>query len=240
MNTLIAALLCLSLPRFAQANDVDKWLKKAQSAVAQQPVAAGLGDEKLAAGLKEALRVGTEKAVKLTARKDGYFGDAAIKILMPQKAQTLEKGLRKLGFGRQTDEFILSMNRAAEKAAPAARGLFVDALASMTVEDARKIYEGGDTSATEYFQGKTRVALVDAYKPIVRSAMKDFGVTEKYQSLTGKIPFAGLSAKLNVEDHVVGKALDGLFKTLGDQEREIRRNPAARVTNLLKEVFASR
>jgi hypothetical protein len=231
----LAAVLFLTAgPGFA--TDYGAMLKSAVDAAA--PAKTTLGADKLAAGLKEALKVGVDNAVKLTGRKDGYFADAAIKILMPEKAKRLETGLRKLGFGRQMDEFVLSMNRAAEKAAPAAREIFVDALTAMTIDDARRIYDGGDTAATQYFQTKTRATLKTAYRPIVRKAMRSYRVTEKYEELTDKIPFSALSASLNIEDHVVDKALDGLFKTLGDQEREIRKNPAARVTALLKEVFS--
>ncbi len=233
MKILLAAVLLVPAPCFAE--DFGALLKKAVSK--EVAVQAAPGAEKIAAGLKEALKVGMEKTVQLTGRKDGYFGDEAIKILMPEKIKRVEKVLRKVGMSRQMDEFVLSMNRAAEKASPAAQKIFLDALTAMTIEDAKRILDGGDTSATEYFQGKTREALVVAYKPIVRKAMGSYKVTEKYQELTDKIPFAGMSATLNIEDHVVGKALDGLFKTLGDQEREIRRNPAARATSLLKEVF---
>ena len=232
---LVAVLLAASVP--CRATDYGALLQKAVDAGEKaEGGKTELGADKIAAGLKEALKVGVEKTVKLTGRKDGYFADATIKILMPEKAKKLESMLRKLGMSRQMDQFVLSMNRAAEKAAPAARQIFVDALSAMTIEDARKIYGGGDTAATQYFQERTRAALTESYKPIVRKAMADYKVTEKYQELTDKVPF--FSASLDIEDHVVGKALDGLFKTLGDQEREIRRNPAARVTSLLKEVFS--
>src|ERR1051325_5860478 len=104
-----------------------------------------LSDTKIASGLKEALQVGTDNAVKSTGRVDGYFGNSAIKILMPERMQKLEKGLRAVGYGPQVDQFVLSMNRAAEKAAPAARQIFVNAILQMSFDDVRKIYSGGDT-----------------------------------------------------------------------------------------------
>jgi hypothetical protein len=110
-----------------------------------------LSDDKVVAGLKEALQVGTGNAVNLTGKVDGYFRNLAIKILMPKQLQTMEKGLRAIGYGPQVDEFILSMNRAAERAAPQARKIFVEAIREMTFTDARKILTGGETAATEYF-----------------------------------------------------------------------------------------
>ena len=115
----------------------------------------GLSDSKVASGLKEALRVGADNAVKFTGRRDGYFGNEAIKILMPNSLRPVEKGLRAVGYGPKVDGFILSMNRAAEAAAPAARKIFVDAILAMSFDDARKILSGGDTAATDYFKNKT-------------------------------------------------------------------------------------
>lgn len=198
-----------------------------------------LSDPQAASGLKEALRVGADNAVNLTGRTDGYFANEAIKILMPPKLRSLEKGLRAVGYGPKVDEFILSMNRSAEAAAPAARKIFGDAIMAMTFDDARKILSGGDTAATDYFKGKTSDQLKVAFRPYVEKTMGENGVTQQYEALTGKyqsIPFAK-SQDLDINDYVVGKALDGLFHELGDQERQIRQNPAARTTELLKEVF---
>ncbi len=115
----------------------------------------GLSDAKIGSGLKEALKVGTENTVNLTGRTDGYFMNQAIKILMPEKLRTLEKGLRAVGYGSEIDEFVLSMNRAAESAAPQAKQIFWDAIGEMSFEDARKILSGNETAATDYFKGKT-------------------------------------------------------------------------------------
>lgn len=197
------------------------------------------GDSKTASGLKEALQIGTDHAVDLTGTTDGYFKNEAIKILLPEKIQTVEKGLRMAGMGAKIDEFELSMNRAAEKAAPAARGIFKDALLQMTFDDARKILTGGNTSATEYFKGKTSEKLTAAFRPTVESAMADTGVVTQYKQLAGAIPALpfGRSQSFDITDYVVGKALDGLFYMLGQEERKIRTDPAAQITPLLKEVF---
>ena len=200
----------------------------------------GLSYSKVASGLKEALRVGVDKAVGLTGKTDGYFGNEAIKILMPSNLRTLEKGLRAIGFGPKIDEFILSMNRSAEAAAPSAKKIFGDAILAMSFEDARKILSGGDTAATDYFKGKTTDQLTVAFQPFVEKTMSQNGVTQQYKALTDQyqsIPFAK-SQTFDINKYIVAKALDGLFYELADQERQIRKNPAARTTSLLREVFA--
>ena len=199
-------------------------------------------DARTASGLKEALQIGTDHAVDLTGRQDGYFKNEAIKILLPGKLRTAEKGLRLAGMGGKLDEFELSMNRAAEKAAPAARGIFKQALTAMTFDDARRILTGGDTSATEYFKSRTSDKLRTAFRPAVESAMANTGVVMQYKQLTSglaSLPF-GKNANFDITEYVVGKALDGLFFMLGQEEKKIRTNPAAQITPLLKEVFGKR
>jgi len=199
----------------------------------------GLTDAKVAAGLKEALKVGTENTVNVTGHLDGYFKNQAIKVLMPEKLHSLESGLRMAGFGPQVDEFVLSMNRAAEKAAPAAKQIFWDAIGQMTFEDARGILSGKETAATDYFRAKTSDRLTTAFKPIVSDSMNQVGVTRQYKELVGKfqmLPFARTES-FDLDQYVVGKSLDGLFYVLGQEEVKIRTNPTARVTDLLKEVF---
>jgi hypothetical protein len=189
--------------------------------------------------LKEALKIGTGNAVNLTGKTDGYFLNQAIKILMPEKLRTLEKGLRAVGYGPQIDEFVLSMNRSAEQAAPAAKQIFWDALEQMTFEDARKILSGNETAATEYFKGKTTDKLTAAFRPVVDKSMNEVGVPRQYNELVGRyesIPFVKKET-FDLDSYVVTKALDGLFHVLGDEEKKIRTNPEARVTDLLKEVF---
>jgi hypothetical protein len=198
-----------------------------------------LSDSKINAGLKQALQIGAENSVQLVGRKDGYFANAAIKILMPKNLQPLEKGLRMVGYGPKVDDFVLSMNRSAEAAAPAARKIFVDAITSMSFDDARHILTGGDTAATEYFKQKTTPQLSAAFRPVVDKSMADNGVTKQYNSLVGQykaLPFAR-KQDLDITNYVVGKALDGLFFELGEEERKIRKDPAKQTTDLLKEVF---
>jgi Protein of unknown function (DUF4197) len=206
---------------------------------AASPVAAQLPDAKIADGLKGARKVATEKTVSLTGKTDGYFANQAIKILMPDKLKSLESGLRAVGYGSQIDEFVLSMNRAAESAATQAKQIFVDAIGKMSFDDARKILNGSNTAATDFFKSKTTPQLTTAFKPAVSNSMNDVGVTRQYKDLVGRfepIPFAKSQA-FDLDGYVVDKGLAGLFHVLGEQEQQIRTNPTARVTDLLKEVF---
>jgi len=233
LRLFIAGMIVLmtALPASAQFDRIFKGL-----GIGQQSV---LSDAKIGSGLKEALKVGTENTVNLTGRLDGYFLNQAIKILMPEKLRNLEKGLRAVGYGSQVDEFVLSMNRAAEQAAPFAKEIFWDAIGEMTFEDARKILSGHETAATDYFKGKTTDKLAAVFKPIVEKAMNDVGVTRQYKELVGRfqdILFVK-SESFDIDQYVVTKALDGLFHVLGEEERKIRTNPTDRVTDLLKEVF---
>jgi hypothetical protein len=195
-----------------------------------------LTNDKIAAGLKEALQIGAGNAVGLTGRKDGFYGNAIIRIPMPDKLRNLEKGLRMAGLGKKVDEFELSMNRAAEAAAPQAKTILLDAIRGMTLDDGRRILTGGDTAATAYFKEKTSASIAAAFRPVVEKAIADVGVTRQYQQLTRALPFAKLDA-FDLNAYVVSKSLDGLFHMLGEEERRIRADPAARVTALLREVF---
>lgn len=218
-------------PALAQLDQILKGLGGAKQG--------GLSDAKIGSGLKEALQVGTENAVKLTGKTDGYFKNQAIKILMPERLRTLEKGLRAVGYGPQIDEFVLSMNRAAERAAPAGKQIFWDAIGEMTFDDARKILNGGDTAATDYFKVKTTDKLTTAFRPTVEKTMNEYNVTRQYKELVGRYQAIPLvkSETFDIDSYVVRKSLDGLFYTVGQEERKIRTNPAARATDLLKEVF---
>ena len=227
-------ILITALPASAQLDKIMKGLGVGEKS--------GLSDVKIGSGLKEALQIGTENAVSLTGKADGYFLNQMIKILMPEKLKTFEKGLRAVGYGPQVDEFVLSMNRAAEKAAPAAKKIFWDAIGEMTFDDARKILSGSDTAATEYFKGKTTNKLTTAFKPVVNKSMNEVGVTRQYKELVGRyesIPFVKKES-FDLDQYVVSKALDGLFHMVGEEEKKIRKNPTARTTDLLKEVFGGK
>jgi hypothetical protein len=202
----------------------------------------GLTVEKIVRGLKEALRLGAGTAVETAGRRGGYWESPRLRIPMPQELATLDRTLRQVGLARQVEEFHLSMNRAAERAAPAARGIFVDAITAMTIDDARRILDGPDTAATDYFRARTSGPLATAFRPIVADALDEVGVTRLYRDLVARynrIPLARPPA-VDLERYVTGRALDGLFLLVADEERRIRRDPAARVTELLREVFGRR
>lgn len=201
-----------------------------------------LSENRIIAGLKEALNIGTGNAINLTGRLDGFFRNAAIKILIPRQLNTLARGLRAVGMGDKVDEFEMSMNRAAEKTAPQARKIFVNAIKQMTFNDARRILTGGDTAATEFFREKTSDDIARAMRPIIGKAMNDVGATRQYKDLVDQfrqIPFARTQS-LDIDDYVVDKTLDGIFYMVGEEEKKIRKNPAARVTSILREVFGRR
>ena len=201
----------------------------------------GLSDVKVGSGLQEALKVGTANAVGQTSALDGFLMNKAIKILMPKSLQNIEKPLRLVGYGPQIDEFVVGMNRAAEKAVPFAKDIFWDAIGQMTFDDAKKILAGSDTAATEYFKSKTSKKLQQAFRPSVETVMDDVGVNRQYNELIGRyksVPFAK-SIAFDVNQYVTERATDGIFYVVGQEEKKIRTNPAARVTDLLKEVFGS-
>jgi len=206
------------------------------------PSVGGLNDAKIGSGLQEALKVGTENAVGQTGTVDGFLMNKAIKILMPKTLQNMEKPLRMVGYGPQIDEFVVGMNRAAEKAVPFAKQIFWDAIGAMTFDDARKILNGNDTAATEYFKGKTSKNLQTAFRPSVEEVMNQVGVNRQYNDLIGKykdVPFSKNIA-FDVNQYVTEKATDGIFFVVGQEEKKIRTNPAARVTDLLKDVFGNK
>jgi hypothetical protein len=235
ITRLIALVVGMGVVAAPASGQVEQFLKSI--GIGQE---SGLSNAKVSAGLKEALQVATEKSVELTGRPNGYFSNSAIKILMPEKLRTVEQGLRMIGYGPQVDEFVLSMNRAAEQSAPAAKQIFLDAIAGMSFDDAKTILSGGNTAATEFFKAKTTDKLAAAFRPIVDRNMDEVGVTRQYQALMAQfnaIPLAKAQT-FDINRYVVNKALDGLFHVVSEQEKLIRTNPVARTTALLQEVFA--
>lgn len=208
-----------------------------QAAGGAQP----LGEQEIAQGLKEALAVGTERAVHRIGTVDGFWRNASIVIPLPDQLKRVEKTLRTLGQGRSVDEFHLSLNRAAEAAVPEAAAIFGTAIRGMTLADARQILNGPNNAATEYFRGKTLPALSARFKPIVTKATASVGATRKYKDLAAKVSKVSSSFQLqDLDAYVTDRALVGLFVTLANEELKIRQDPAARTTELLKRVFGSR
>ena len=232
----VVGLLTMVSPAHAQFDKVLKGLGGLSSG------GSGLSDAKIGSGLQEALKIGTENAVVQTGAPDGFLMNKAIKILMPRPLQSIEQPLRLVGYGPQIDEFVVSMNRAAEKAVPFAKEIFWDAIGQMTFDDARKILNGSDTAATDYFKAKTSKKLQTAFRPPVETVMQDVGVTRQYNDLIGKyqsVPFAK-SITFDINQYVTEKTTEGIFYVVAQEEKKIRTNPAARATDLLKEVFGSR
>ena len=238
---ILALVICLLLMagcgHRAEAGFQD-WLKDAAGKLGGET---RLDEEDIVNGLKQALEVGTRNAVAAVSQKDGYLKNPKIKIPLPENVQKFEKILRATGFGSQVDQFELSMNRAAERAAPEAKSIFWGAIKQMTFSDARQILDGPDDAATRYFEEKTSGRLQEIFKPITRQAMAEVGVTRNYQLIDDKIktiPFADRMS-FDLDQYVTEKALGGLYLMLAEEEEKIRRDPAARVTSLLKKVFAT-
>ncbi len=198
-----------------------------------------LSEEEVGAGLKEALNRGIETGVERVSKPDGYFKDMSIKVLMPDDAKKVEEKLRSMGQGKKVDEAIESMNRAAEDAANGAKDIFVGAIKAMTIKDAMNILRGEDNAATTYLEKTTRPKLKEKFLPVIEKSLEKVGATKHWNSVFttyNKIPMV---KKVNPDlaDHVTEKALDGLFKQIAKEELKIRKDPAARVTDLLKKVF---
>lgn len=210
-----------------------------------------LSPDQVAGGLKEALSKGVSNAVASLGRKDGFLSNLDVKIPMPEKLQTVEKGLRMAGQNQMVDNFVGSMNHAAEQAVPVAAGVFGDAIKQMSIEDAKGILAGPDDAATRYFQKTTQTNLFAIFHPIVQRATDSVGVTAEYKAMLGKFAsvntLGGFLGKSNpvtldaadIDTYVTDKALDGLFKMVAEEEKSIRANPAARTSDLLQKVFGS-
>lgn len=240
MRRILSCLLVsLVVVEAAQAQTLSDIFHKSGSSKSA-PVSS-LSTSKITAGLKEALNVSTGKAVAATGRPDGFLKNDAIKILLPAKLQNVGRGMRMLGMGAQVDDLEVGMNRAAEQAAPKAKQIFLDAVMRMSFDDARGILSGGDTAATDYFKRQTSAQLTEAFRPIVHDAMLKVGVVRQYNTLLQNPAASALAGQnFNLDNYVVGKTFDGLFYMLAQQETSIRRDPAARTTALLKQVFAAK
>jgi hypothetical protein len=194
----------------------------------------------IASGLREALEVATGNAVSLTSVEDGFLANPEIRIGLPEQLEGMAKTLRAVGFASQVDALEVSMNRAAERAAGQAGDVFLSAIKQMSFEDARGILEGGETAATDYFRGATQDELRQRFEPIVAERMRQVGFVRLYEQAVARYQAIPLAPALSFrpEDYVTDRTLDGLFTVLADEERRIRTEPAARVTDLLRRVFA--
>jgi hypothetical protein len=207
-------------------------------------------EDQVAQALKEALAKGVQTAITNLGKPGGFLSNANVRIPMPEKLQLVEKTLRSMKQDKYADEFVATMNHAAEAAVPEALPIFTDALKSMTVEDAKKLVTGGNDSATQFFKTKGEKQIQEKMMPIIKDATAKTGVTSAYKKLLDQATannsvgsFLGKlnvnTAALDVDSYVTQKASDGLFKMIADEEKRIRENPAARTTELLKDVFGA-
>ena len=216
---------------------VNEWKQSAK-----EKTSSSLTEEKIVAGLKQALDQGVKKSVKQLGKNNGFLGDASVKIPMPKSLKKVDKGLRKVGQKKVADKFIKTMNHAAEKAVPETTDILVQAVKSMTLKDAAKILNGNEDAATQYFKRNSQSKLRTVIKPIIRNATSSVGLTKAYKKMMNK---AGFMAKyidedsLDIDQYITNKAINGLFIKIAVEEKRIRKDPVARTTELLKDVFGN-
>jgi len=205
---------------------------------------AGLKDftnQESATALREALVVGAKRAVETLGKPNGYLGDPSVKIPLPPKFTRVERALRTVGMGKQVDNLVTTMNRAAEAAVPEATSLLVDAARKMSIQDAKDILSGGDDAATQYFKRTTSDKLSERFLPIVKRATAQVKVAESYNKFAGSAASFGLIDKKNadLDGYITQKALDGLFVKMADEEKAIRKDPVRAGTDIVKRVFGA-
>lgn len=228
------------LKEAVQDEDLQKQVIDAVGGSSTTGKTTNLDTNTLIQGLKEALEVGSKRAIEEISQPGGYLDNTNIRIPLPGTIDKAASLLRKYGLGSQVDQFEESMNRAAENAAPQATALIVDAIKQMSFEDAKKIYEGSDDAATQYFKEKTSDQLRSLFQPSVKSSLNEVGATRYYGELADEakeIPYVGDKLNVDLDNYVTEEALNGLFTMLAAEEKKIRENPAARTTDLLKKVF---
>ena len=197
-----------------------------------------LSNDDIIAGLKEALRVGTDSSCKKLSRSNGFFGDAAIKLLMPAEAQNVEKQLRSVGLGILVDKAILSMNRAAEDAANGVGDIFWTSIKQMSIQDGVQILNGNDIAATTYLQKTTTSELIQKFKPVIDASLIKTDATKYWKDVFSNYNrFSKDKVNPDLTVYVTERALAGLFLNIGLQEQKIRKDPSAQVTGILKKVF---
>jgi hypothetical protein len=192
-------------------------------------------------GLRQALSQGANQAVSTLGKKDGFLLNSQVKIPLPPRLAKAEKVMRMAGMGAQADDLVLAMNRAAEAAVPEAKPLLLDAVKSMSVDDAKKILTGGDDSVTQFFKAKTSDPLMLKFMPIVQKYTANADLAKKYKKLAGKGLELGLIKKedADIDSYVARSALDGVYKIISQEEKAIRANPAKAIGSLAKKVFGA-
>ncbi|MBV9988419.1 MAG: DUF4197 domain-containing protein [Chitinophagaceae bacterium] len=222
----------------AQSQGLKGLINKAKQAVSGTTAADAAGSD-IAEGLKAALTQGAEKGTAVLSKPDGFFANAALKILMPPEAQKIETTLRRVGMGRQVDEAVLSMNRAAEEACKSAAPIFINAIRQMSFQDAVSILRGPDTAATGYLRNKTTVELTNAFRPVIEQSLQKVDATKYWNGLiSGYNKFTLQKINPDLVAYVTERALNGIFLQIADEEKNIRQNPMARTSDILRKVFA--
>src|SRR6185437_15787438 len=230
----LSALILFSFSLSAQTD----LFKKAGSLISKKS-GSGLSSDEIVSGLKEALSLGAQKSGDKLSATDGFFKDAAVKILLPKQVQDVEKKMRMLGMGKLVDNAELSMNRAAEDASKSAAPIFLSAIKQMTVTDALNILRGTDTAATSYLRKTTTPQLTTAFMPVIQESLKKTEAAKYWNDVfTAYNRFSSKPVDTDINSYVTGKALDGIFYYVAQEEINIRKNPAGRVTDILKKVFA--
>jgi len=235
--------MIISLASCAQQNNSTGGglFKKASDLLNKSKGSGGLSTDEIVAGLKDALSVGAQNSSSRLSAADGFFANAAIKVLMPPEAKKAETTLRSLGLGNMVDRAILSMNRAAEDASKSAAPIFVSAIKTMSIQDAVGILRGNDSAATSYLKGKTTAELTSAFQPVIDEALKKADATKYWKDVFetyNKLPTTFNKVNADLSGYVTDKALTGMFYQVSLEEQKIRKDPAARVTDILKKVFA--
>lgn len=208
--------------------------------IASQYPDLGMDNGEIASGLREALNNGISKEVKKLTATDGFYRNQAVKILLPAELQKVDKGLRDIGLGSLADEGIKLLNRAAEDAVKEATPIFVDAVRNMTFTDAKNILLGNDSSATLYLQNSTTQSLYGKFNPVIQKSLSKVGADKAWRNIITKYNAIPLTTDVNpdLNDYVTQKALEGVFKMIAVEEKDIRTNLNARTSDLLKRVFA--
>ena len=226
---------------FLIASTANAQLESLKKAAKSLTSGKSLSSEEIAAGLKEALTNGISKGSDLVSQVDGYFKNPEIKLPFPPDAKRAEEKLRQIGLGKDVDRFILTLNRAAEDAAKESKPIFVAAIKGMTIQDAANILKGQPDAATQYLKKTTSAPLKDKFKPVIQSSLQKVNATKYYADLINtynKIPFVQ-KLNPNLDEYATEKALEGLFIMIAKEEKNIRQNPLARTSELLKKVFGS-
>lgn len=240
MTIFMLSVFCMTAPAYADWKQFLNDFSKSGSSVLGDQQGTDLSSETIANGLKEALEIGTRKAVEKVSQEGGYLNNPQIRIPLPPRVQQAAGLMRQLGLNKMADDFEQSINRAAEKAAPQATSIMIDAIKNMSIDDARTILNGDNDAATRFFEERTRDKLTGLFEPIIDSSLNEVGATRYYNQLDDQlssVPVVGQDLNLDLQDYVTNQALDGLFVMLAQEEQKIRSNPAARTSEILQQVF---